>query len=95
MPDITHENINLGTLNLHWPSHNAQEPVFEFMQSNEIAGLYAGAFSSFVVTSVGKNDIEELLREYVKSHNVSSEDEVKIQLWINRLPDELVIAERK
>ncbi len=95
MPDIISARVNLGTLNTYWPSDQVQEPVFEFMQSNEISGLYSGSFTSFVVTPVQKDDIEELLKEYITSHNIDSEGERKIRLWIDALPDALVITERK
>ena len=95
MPDIIHEHVNLGNLNLHWPANTVQEQVFEFMQSHEMAGNYSGSFNSFVVTPIEKTVVEETLQEYIKTHDINSDDELAIRLWLNKLPDELVIAERK
>ena len=95
MADIVHEHVNLGTLNLYWPANASQEQITEFMQSNEVAGLYSGSYNSYVVTPVEKTVVVEILEEYIETHNISSDDERSIRQWLEKLPDELVITERK
>ena len=76
------------------PDSESEDAVFGFTHSAEVNNICAGTLP-YAITPVNKSELVEALDEYIRTHGIDTADEARIRAWLNQLPDEAAVIERK
>ena len=93
--DITHVLVDIIEYNYFWPVADSEDAVLGFTHSLEVNEICAGMLPPYVVTPVGKDELEAALRDYIARRGISAEDVAKIRAWMKQMPEEIGIIERE
>ena len=93
--DIKSALVDIIQYNYYWPDAESRDAVYGFTHSKEVNCICRDMLPPHTVTPVEKAVLEDALADYLQRSGASAADASRIRAWLDGMPDEVAIIERK
>lgn len=93
--DISWVMVDIIEYRYLWPGSANEDAVYGFTHSLEVNSMCADMLPPYVVTPVEKSNLERAFAGYAARNDISADYAAMITAWLDQMPEEIAIIERK